>query len=109
MIRVLFFMLFGWLGMGLVISLGCLAAWYFIPEVPWLTSKARRLLLFVGIATGAYTIGLGHGTVKGVSIYQASLTKQINKAIATGDRARAEALNRFDATKEIEDDGFARD
>src|SRR5688500_9779738 len=98
MISVLFSMLIGWFGLGVVISLGCLAAWWFIPEVPWLTSKTRQALLFVGVVVGAYSVGLGHGTVKGVSIYQANLTKQINKAINEGDRARAEALKKFDAT-----------
>lgn len=49
------------------------------------------------------------GRSDGKSAYQAKLTREINTAIEKGDRARTEALKKFDATKEIEDDGFARD
>ena len=49
------------------------------------------------------------GRSDGKATYQAKLTAAINKSIEQGDRARTEALKKFDATKEIGDDGFARD
>lgn len=49
------------------------------------------------------------GRSDGKAAYQAKLTAAINKSIEQGDRARTEALKKFDATKEIDDDGFARD
>lgn len=50
------------------------------------------------------------GRSDGKAMYQAKLTREINKAIETGDRARTEALKKFDAQKDtIDDDGFARD
>lgn len=109
MFSIILSLLVGWLGLGMVISLGCLAAWWFIPEVPWLTSKARQALLFGGVVVGAYTVGGIHFSVKAITAYQAKLTREINKAIETGDRARTEALKKFDAQKDIQDDGFARD
>lgn len=104
-----FSLLIGWLGVGLAVSVGCLLAWWLIPEVPWLTSKARQALLMVGILTGAGTFIYAKGVDDGVSRYQAKLTSEINKAISNGDRAREEALKKFDAQKDISDDGFARD
>lgn len=67
---------------------------------------------YVGIAALALTFVSGvyvKGRFDGKAAYQAKLTREINKAIETGDRARTEALKKFDAAKEIEDDGFARD
>jgi hypothetical protein len=67
---------------------------------------------YVGIAAVALSFVGGvylKGRSDGKAAYQAKLTREINKAIETGDRARTEALKKFDATKEIEDDGFARD
>jgi hypothetical protein len=67
---------------------------------------------WVGIAAVALTFVSSvyvKGRMDGKAAYQAKLTREINKAIETGDRARAEALKKFDATKEITDDGFARD
>lgn len=108
MIAVIFNLLIGWLGIGLVISAGCLAAWWLIPEVPWLTDRLRRALFVIGVVAGAYTVGGAHQAAKAITFYQAKLTREINTAIAKGDRARAEALNRFDSMKDY-DDGFFRD
>ena len=50
------------------------------------------------------------GRSDGKAAYQAKLTREINKSIEKGDRARTEALKKFDAQKDtIDDDGFARD
>ena len=49
------------------------------------------------------------GRSDGKAAYQAKLTREINKSIEKGDRARTEALKKFDATKEIDGDGFERD
>jgi hypothetical protein len=109
MLSTWFSLLVGGLGLGLVTSIGCLVAWWLIPEVPWLTSRARQALLIVGIVTGAGTFIYAKGVADGIGRYQAKLTQQINKAIQSGDRAREEILKKFDATKDIPDDGFARD
>jgi hypothetical protein len=110
MLSVFFTMLIGKFGLGLVISGAMLAAWWFIPEVPWLTDKLRKALLFGGVIVGACTLSYGYGGVETVQKYQAKLTTAINKSIQDGDRARTEALKKFDAQKDsIDDDGFARD
>lgn len=61
------------------------------------------------LVIGSYSATYVKGRVDGKASYQAKLTKQINKAIVTGDKAREEALKKFDAQKDIDDDGFARD
>lgn len=101
--------LVGKLGLGFLISGACLAAWYFIPNVPWLTDKLRRLLLVVGVIVGTWTLGYGYGAVEGVTIYKAKIEAAIKKAVDKGDKARAKALKEFDESTEIPDDGFARD
>jgi hypothetical protein len=103
-------LLFGWLGLGLAISLGCLLAWYFIPEVPWLTSKARKLLLIVGIGVGLFNGGFITGAAKTISTYKAKLEREKADAIRKGDTAREKALRDFDAAPDdgLPDDGFRR-
>lgn len=67
---------------------------------------------WVGIAAIVLTVIGGiylKGRSDGKAAYQAKLTREINKSIQEGDRARTEALKKFDAAKEIDDDGFARD
>lgn len=76
-------------------------AFFLSPLGRWLGIGA----LILAAVTGIYL----KGHADGKAAYQAKLTRQINKAIATGDRARAEALKKFDAQKDISDDGFARD
>ncbi len=49
------------------------------------------------------------GRSDGKAAYQAKLEREIGKAITKGDKARTDALRKFDENKEIEDDGFARD
>ena len=76
-------------------------AFFFTPLGRWLGISAVAL----SIVGGAYLKGRSDGRAS----YQAKLTREINKAIATGDRARTEALKKFDSQKDVEDDGFARD
>lgn len=109
MFQTILSLLIGKFGLGMVISAGLLAAWFFIPEVPWLTTKARKLLLMVGLGVGIYTLGYGTGAVEGVQRYKAQIARAIDKAVKKGDTAKAKALEEFDASKEIPDDGFARD
>lgn len=66
---------------------------------------------YAGIAAVALTFVGGvyvKGRMDGKASFQAKLTREINTAIEKGDRARAEALNRFDSMKDY-DDGFFRD
>lgn len=109
MFSIILSILIGKFGLGLVVSAGLLAAWFFIPEVPWITSKVRKLLLMAGLIIGAYTLGYGTGAVEGIANYKAQIAREIAKAVKKGDAAKAKALEEFDASKEIPDDGFARD
>jgi hypothetical protein len=66
---------------------------------------------YVGIAALALTFVSGvyvKGRFDGKAAYQAKLTREINAAIEKGDRARSEALRKFDANKDFSD-GFERD
>jgi hypothetical protein len=66
---------------------------------------------YVGMAGMALALLSGvylKGRSDAKAALQAKLTREINAAIETGDRARAEALNRFDSMKDY-DDGFFRD
>lgn len=65
--------------------------------------------IVASVVVGSYGAVYVKGRFDGKASYQAKLTREINKAIEKGDRARTEALKKFDAQKEIEDDGFARD
>ena len=76
-------------------------AFFLSPVGRWLGIGAI-ILAAVG---GIYVKGRSDGRAS----YQAKLTRAINKSIETGDRARTEALKKFDAQKDVEDDGFARD
>lgn len=75
----------------------------------WFLSPVGKVVAIVV----AVTVALGgvyvKGRIDGKAAYQAKLTREINTAIKKGDDARVDALKKFDANKEIEDDGFARD
>lgn len=45
----------------------------------------------------------------GRSDYKAKIEREIAKAVKKGDTARAKALEDFDKSEEVPDDGFARD
>ena len=65
--------------------------------------------IIVCVVVAAVALGIyGKGRSDGRAAYQAKLTREINQAIAKGERARAEALKKFDATKDFTD-GFERD
>jgi hypothetical protein len=104
-------LLFGKLGLGLVLSGAMIAAWWFIPEVPWLTARLRRGLLIGGIAVGALTLAFGAGAAQAISTYKAKLERERADAIRNGDAAREKALRDFDAAPDVgglPDDGFRR-
>lgn len=48
------------------------------------------------------------GRSDGKASYQAKVEREIKRAVDRGDKARTEALKKFDANKEIEDDEFMR-
>lgn len=74
---------------------------FFLSPLGRYVGIAAIVLTFVG---GIYIKGRSDGK----AAFQAKLTREINTAIEKGDRARAEALNRFDSMKDY-DDGFFRD
>jgi hypothetical protein len=74
---------------------------FFLSPLGRYAGMAGVALVLVG---GIYIKGRSDGKAS----YQAKLTREINTAIEKGDRARAEALNRFDSMKDY-DDGFFRD
>jgi hypothetical protein len=61
-------------------------------------------LAAVAIVGGAYIKGRGDGR----DALQAKLDRQIAREVATGNNASAEALKKFDANKDLEDDEFMR-
>lgn len=76
-------------------------AFFLGPVGRWLAIGAVVLTAF----GATYVKGRGDGK----KAYQAKLEREINTAIVKGDTARTDALKKFDANKEIENDGFARD
>lgn len=102
-------LLLGKLGLGLVISLALLAAWWLIP-VPWLTDRVRKGLLFAGVAIGVVTLAFGAGAAQAISTYKAKLERERANAIRNGDLSREKALRDFDAAPDdsLPDDGFRR-
>jgi hypothetical protein len=79
-----------------------------MPFLAFLLGPIGRWLL-VGFAAVSAIGGIYiKGRVDGKASYQAALTRQLNAAIAKGRGAEAEALKKFDAQKELEDDGFER-
>ena len=75
----------------------------------WLIGPIGRYVLIGVVAFGAIGGLYEKGRIDGKAAYQAKLTKQMNKAIQQGDQATADALKKFDDSKDIPDDGFARD
>lgn len=103
-------LLFGKLGLGLVLSAGMIAAWWFIPEVPWLTTRLRKGLLLCGLVLGGATLAYGAGAAQAISTYKAKLERERTDAIRKGDASREKALRDFDAAPDdsLPDDGFRR-
>ena len=103
-------LLFGKLGLGLVLSLALLAAWWFVPELPWLTSRLRQALLISGLAIGAATLAYGAGAADTITTYKAKIQRERDNAIRSGDAAREKALRDFDDADDdsLPDDGFRR-
>lgn len=48
------------------------------------------------------------GRSDGKASYQAKVEREIKRAVDRGEKARADALRKFDSNKEIEDDEFMR-
>lgn len=66
---------------------------------------------YVGMALAALALVGGiylKGHWDGKAAYRAKLAREISAAIEKGDRAREEALKKFDANKDFSD-GFERD
>lgn len=103
-------LIFGKLGLGLVVSIALIAAWYFIPPIPLLTDRVRSALLGCGIAVGVATISYGAGAAHAISTYKAKIEREKSNAIKKGDAAREKALRDFDAAPDdsLPDDGFER-
>jgi hypothetical protein len=100
----------GRLGLGLVLSIALLAAWWLVPTVPWLTDRLRKGLLVAGLAIGGATLAYGAGAADAISTYKAKLERERENAINNGDAAREKALRDFDAAPDdgLPDDGFRR-
>ena len=92
MVPVIFNLLVGWLGLGVVVSVACFAAWWLIPDVPWLTDRLRQMLLIVGVLTGAGSFIYGKGAYDAAVASAAKIEKEkadaINKANAARERLR---------------------
>lgn len=103
-------LLAGKLGLGLVVSALLIAAWWFVPELPWLTSRLRQGLLIAGLAIGAATLAYGVGAADAITTYKAKIQRERDNAIRSGDAAREKALRDFDAADDgsLPDDGFRR-
>lgn len=108
MIRYVASLLFGWLGLGLTVSVATGLAWWMLPET-WITSKTRQLLLMVCICSAVCTAAFAKGVHTGTVLHQEKIEREIKDAVATGNAAKAKALREFDASPTIPDDGFARD
>lgn len=80
-----------------------------MPLLSFLFSPLGRYAAIGIIIFAAFTGTYIKGRSDGVSSYKAKLTRQLERAIAKGNQAEAEALKKFDAQKEIPDDEFARD
>jgi hypothetical protein len=99
----------GKFGLGLVLSVGCVAAWWLIPPVPWLTDRLRTGLLALGVVIGGFTLGYGKGGYDTYAAYKVKIQKEADNAIAKGNSAKADALREFDASPdELPNDGFRR-
>jgi hypothetical protein len=79
-----------------------------MPILMWLIGPIGKYVtmfaVVVALTSGVYLKGRSDG----VTGYKAKLEREIKRAIEKGDTAREEALRKFDANKEVEDDGFAR-
>lgn len=72
-----------------------------------LSPIGRYLMIGLAVITvlgGVYIKGRSDGR----AALQAKLDRQIAREVATGNTASVEALKKFDANKEIEDDEFMR-
>ena len=109
MIRYFASLFFGWLGLGLTISLLSGLAWLLVPRIPWVTERLRHLLLIVCICSAFATIAFAKGVHTGTMLYRAKIEREIHAAIEKGNEAKERALREFDASPDLPDDGFARD
>ena len=75
----------------------------------WILSPIGRIVMIAFCTVILLSVIYVKGRVDGKASYQAKLTREINAAISKGDKARTEALQKFDNNKEVEDDGFSRD
>ena len=97
MISLIWSLIIGKFGLGLVTA-GCLlAAWWLIPNVPWLTDRLRQGLLFAGLAVGIWTLSYGHGFIDGRAAYKEKIERQIKNAVSEGTEARERSLRELDA------------
>lgn len=108
MIRYFLSLLFGWLGLGLTVSLASGLAWLLLPNVPWLTDRLRHALLIVCICSAAATIAFAKGVHTGTTLYRQKIEREINAAVEKGNEAKERALREFDASPDLPDDGFMR-
>lgn len=75
-------------------------AFLFSPLGKWIAGAAVVLTLIGGV----YIKGRSDGKAS----YQAKVEREIKRAVERGDKARTEALKKFDQNKEIEDDEYMR-
>lgn len=99
MINWLWLAIVGKIGISFAVSGAMIAAWFFLPEIPWLTEKLRQVLLIAGISIAASTIAYTWGVYDEHAQYKAKIERQKDEAVATGDQGRADALRKLDADK----------
>jgi hypothetical protein len=86
MIRIFFDMVFGWFGFWTLVGMGAMAAYWFMPPVPWFGERAKQLAWTVGCAALAYSFAYGWGVKDGVQFQRAYQARIDGKAV---DRSEA--------------------
>lgn len=80
-VKMLFDIVFGWGGLGGVLSAASFAAYFFLPEIPFLTTNIRKMLLYVGIAAAAATVAYSVVFSAGYKQHAAEVDRQDERAI----------------------------
>lgn len=93
----LFNLFVGWFGAGFVAAGLLLAAYFFVPPVPWLTERLRKGLLaasiHVAIATAIWGVAYGNGWNE----HAAAVAAQDRRAVDAAERGRADVADCFGA------------
>lgn len=80
-------LLVGWFGVGFAIAALLLGAYFFMPQIPWLTTELRKRLLEAAIAVAVGTILYGYAFSNGYTDAIERIARNDQGAVDAKDKA----------------------